>query len=219
MFVTLVLDWVERWNNDHTIARLHRRTPAQAWEADLTPIETLDPTDLHTYTLEQIDTPLKITSKGVRWQSGYYVGDWMHGHGSAGEMVRLRHELHHYHRVELYDADTLRYRGPAFRSDEMSPRQSRSLDQARRREADHYAAKARRARKNASARYAATSIPAPLQRLNRLTASQAAAELRESEMRERDVSTEARPDILHRPRPSSNRWTPPLPTPENKDTP
>ncbi|WP_055631260.1 Mu transposase C-terminal domain-containing protein, partial [Streptomyces hirsutus] len=206
-FVTLVLDWVDWWNNDHTIARLHRRTPAQAWHADLTPIDTLTPDDLHTYTLKHTSTPLKITSKGVRWNGAYYVGDWMHGHGSAGEKVRLSHEPHHYHRVELYDADTLRYRGPAFRSDEMSPRESRRLHTARRREADRYAAKASRARENASIRYAATSTAAPPQRLNRLSATQAAAELRELQTRETDLSSETRPDLLHRPKPSSSRWT------------
>ncbi|MGW4937053.1 Mu transposase C-terminal domain-containing protein [Streptomyces sp. NPDC004166] len=218
-FVTLVLDWVQWWNNDHTVARLFRRTPAQAWQADLTPIDTLTPEDLHTYTLKHTGTPLKITSKGVRWKGAYYVGDWMHGHGSAGETVHLRHEPHHYHRVELYDADTLNYRGPAFRSDEMSPSQARRLDNARRREADHYAAKARKARKNARTRYAATTTPAPPQRLDRLTASQAARQLREMDLRERDAGEEARPDLLPRPRPASTRWTPPLPRPNNQDTP
>ncbi|GAX57909.1 MULTISPECIES: Mu transposase C-terminal domain-containing protein [Streptomyces] len=217
-FVTVVLDWVDWWNNDHTIARLYRRTPAQAWHADLTPIDTLDPGDLHTYTLNDAGPPLKITSKGVRWNSAYYVGEWMHGHGSAGEMVRLRHEPHHYHRVELYDADTLTYRGPAFRSDEMSPRQARALRNARRREADRYAAKARRARKNAKPRYAATSVAATPEPLNRLTASQAAAQLRQLQTPEADLHTEARPDLLNRPTPSSTRWTKPLSGPKPQDT-
>ncbi|MGW1901681.1 integrase catalytic domain-containing protein [Streptomyces hirsutus] len=216
-FVQLVLDWVEWWNNDHTVARLNRRTPAQAWADDLTPIDTIDPEALHTYTLLHPGRPLKITSKGVRWKNAYYVGDWMHGHGSAGELVRLRHEANHFHEVHLYDAHTLRYRGPAYRSDEMSPRESQRLERARRREADHYAAKARRARKNAAVRYAATSTAAPPQRLNRLTASQAAAQMRELQTRERDASSEARPDLLHRPQPASTRWTPPLPAP--KETP
>ncbi|MGW2786655.1 Mu transposase C-terminal domain-containing protein [Streptomyces populi] len=218
-FVTLVLNWVEWWNNDHTIARLHRKTPAQAWQADLTPIETLDAADLHTYTLEHVATPLKITSKGVRWNAAYYVGDWMHGHSNAGELVRLRHEPHHYHRIEIYDADTLRYRGPAFRSDEMSPEQARRLRKAQQREANHYAKKASDARKNTKARYAATSTPAPLEPLNRLTASQAAARLRELQTREKDAHTEARPDLLPRPKPASVRWTPPLPTPRPHEEP
>lgn len=209
------MDW---WNNDHTIARLHRRTPSQAWHADLTPIDTLNPGDLHTYTLNDAGPPLKITSKGVRWNSAYYVGAWMHGHGSAGEMVRLRHEPHHYHRVELYDADTLTYRGPAFRSDEMSPRQARALRNARQREADRYAAKARRARKNAKPRYAATSVAATPEPLNRLTASQAAAQLRQLQTPEADLHTEARPDLLNRPQPSSTRWTKPLSGPKPQDT-
>ncbi|MEU7340228.1 DDE-type integrase/transposase/recombinase [Streptomyces sp. NPDC007074] len=218
-FITLVLNWVQWWNNDHTIARLHRRTPAQAWEADLTPIDTLDPTDLHTYTLEDTATPLKITSKGVRWKGAYYVGNWMHGHGTAGELVRLRHEPHHYHRVELYDADTLQYRGPAFRSDEMSPQQARQLQRAQLREADHYASKAAKARKNAVARYAATSTATQPEPLHRLTGSQAATQLRVLGTHEHNTNTEACPDLLSRPRPTSARWTPPLPAPEPHEEP
>ncbi|MGW7529818.1 Mu transposase C-terminal domain-containing protein [Streptomyces sp. NPDC054783] len=216
-FVTLLLDWIEWWNNEHTIARLHRRTPAQAWQDDLTPIDTLDPEDLHTYTLEHVARPLKITSKGVRWNGAYYVGAWMHGHGSAGERVRLRHEPHHYHRIEIYDADTLTYRGPAFRSDEMSPREARRLERGWQREADHYAAKAARARKNAKPRYAAASSASMPQRLNRLTAGQAAAQLRDLTTREHDTTAEARPDLLNRPRPASTRWTKPLPAPQTQE--
>ncbi|MFI1035233.1 Mu transposase C-terminal domain-containing protein [Streptomyces sp. NPDC020951] len=217
--VNLVLDWAEWWNNDHTLARLYRRTPAQAWADDLTPIETITPEALHTYTLKSDGGPLKITSKGIRWKGAYYIGDWMHGHGSAGERVHLRHEPNHFHEVHLYDADTLAYRGPAFRSDEMSQRQARLLEQARARQADHYAAKARKARRNASARYAATSQPGPLQRLNRLTASQATAQLRELQTPDPDPGHQTRPDLLHRPRPTSGRWTAPLPAPTAQDTP
>ncbi|MFE1797670.1 Mu transposase C-terminal domain-containing protein [Streptomyces sp. NPDC059517] len=218
-FVHCVLDWVEWWNNDHTIARLNRRTPAQAWAADLTPIDTLTPQALHTYTLLHPGRPLTITSKGVRWKGAYYVGDWMHGHGTAGERVHLRHEANHFHEVHLYDADTRTYRGPAYRSDEMTPDEGRRLHRARRREADHYAAKARRARKNTVTRHAATTTPAPPQPLHRLTATQAAAELRELTTRTPDAPSEARPDLLHRPAPTSPRWTPPLPAPtDDKDT-
>ncbi|MGW7521143.1 Mu transposase C-terminal domain-containing protein [Streptomyces sp. NPDC054796] len=219
VFVTRVLEWVEWWNNDHTIARLHRRSPAQAWAQDLTPIKTLSAETLHTYTLEHVDRPLTITSKGVEWNGAYYVGKWMHGHGSAGEMVRLRHEPHHYHRVELYDAHTLTYRGSAVRSDEMNPQEEADYTRAKRREADHYAAKAQQARKNAKTRHAATSTPAPLQPLNRLSASQAADQLRQPRREDHDTHPEARPDLLHRPAPASTRWTKPEPAPKKPEKP
>ncbi|MFF1932887.1 Mu transposase C-terminal domain-containing protein [Streptomyces sp. NPDC058228] len=206
-FVTLVLQWVDWWNHEHTIARLHRRTPAQAWQADPTPIDTVDPLILHTYTLERHGPPLTITSKGVHWKGAYYVGDWMHGHSNAGEQVHLRHEPHHYHQVELYDADTGRYRGPATRADEMTPQQARELRRAWQREADHFASKRNKARKNARARYAATSTPAPPPLLNRLTAQEAAAQLRD--LQAGNLAAEARPDLLPRPKPASDRWTAP----------
>ncbi|BDM70257.1 hypothetical protein HEK616_37440 [Streptomyces nigrescens] len=211
-FITILLGWVTWWNHGHTIARLHRRSPAQAWEADPTPIDTLDPEDLHTYTLERHGRPLTITSKGVRFNDAYYVGDWMQGHANAGELVHLRHEPHHYHRVELYDAHTGLYRGPAFRSNEMTKEEARALERSRRREADHYATKLQRARRNAVVRYAATSTPTPPQRLNRLNASQAAAEIRTHKTRQRDISTEARPELLNRPKPSAAHWTTPKPS-------
>ena len=208
-FVTRVLNWVDWWNNEHTIARLHRRTPAQAWAADLTPIETIDPTALHTYTLERHGPPLTITSKGVHWKGGHYVAPWMQGHASAGEKVHLRHEPHHYDQVELYDAETGRYRGTAHRSDEMSPQQARELRRAWQREADRFTAKRNKARKNARIRYAATSTPAPPQQLNRLTSQEAAAQLRD--LQASDLTTEARPDLLPRLKTTSPRWTRPLP--------
>ncbi|MFE5973709.1 Mu transposase C-terminal domain-containing protein [Streptomyces sp. NPDC056460] len=218
-FITLVLNWIDWWNNDHTIARLHRRTPAQAWTDDLTPIETLDPETLHTYTLQRSGPPLTITSKGIRFNNSYYIADWMHGHAGAGEQVHLRHQPHHYHRVELYDAHTGTYRGPAFRSDEMTDTEARNLDTSRRREANHYATKLTHARRNTRTRYAATSTPTTPQRLNRLSAPQAASEIRTHETRQPDTTTEARPDLLPRPRPTAGHWTTPLPdtppTPED----
>ncbi|MGW9067998.1 Mu transposase C-terminal domain-containing protein [Streptomyces yangpuensis] len=210
-FITIVLDWIDWWNNEHTIARLHRRTPAQAWAGDLTPIDTLDAETLHTYTLLRSGPPLTITSKGVRFHDSYYIADWMHGHAGAGEQVHLRHAPHHYHRVELYDARTGTYRGPAFRSDEMTDTEARALETSRRREADHYATKLTRARRNARTRYAATSTPAEPQRLNRLSAPQAAGEIRTHETRRPDAAFEARPDLLPRPRPTASHWTKPLP--------
>ncbi|MGY4907214.1 hypothetical protein ACWD67_34965, partial [Streptomyces sp. 900116325] len=147
-----------------------------------------------------------VTQSCVR-PGAYYVGDWMHGHSNAGEQVHLRHEPHHYHQVELYDADTGRYRGPATRADEMTPQQARTLRRAWQREADHFAAKRNKARKNARARYAATSAPVPPTLLNRLTAQEAAAQLRD--LQAGDLAAEARPDLLPRPKPTSERWTAP----------
>ncbi|MFB6931415.1 hypothetical protein [Streptomyces chartreusis] len=55
-----------------------------------------------------------------------------------------------------------------------------------------------------------------MQRLNRLTAGQADAQLRELE-RDRDISDEARPDLLRRPTPASTRWIRPLTNPPTKE--
>jgi len=215
-FVTTVLNWVDWWNHEHTISRLHKRTPAQAWEADPTLIETIDPSVLHTCTLPRPGKPLTITTKGVQWKNSYYIADWMHGHAGAGVKVHLRHMPHHYHQVELYDADTGRYLGPATRADEMTPQQARELRRAWQREADHYAAKRDKARKNSRARYAATTTPTPPQELNTLTAEQAEQQLRD--LRATDL-TETRPDLLRRPEPDGTKWTKPLTAPKPPEHP
>lgn len=51
-FITLLGQWVAWWNTEHRPCSLAGRTPAAAWEADLTPVEDAEPGALHMFTLE-----------------------------------------------------------------------------------------------------------------------------------------------------------------------
>ncbi|AJT70172.1 hypothetical protein T261_8580 [Streptomyces lydicus] len=56
-FVTILLDWIHRWNTEYPKRFRDGRIPAQAWADDPTPIYDVDPVALHTYTLEDTAAP------------------------------------------------------------------------------------------------------------------------------------------------------------------
>lgn len=83
-FVRLLLQWVTCWNTEHVSQALKGRTPLEAWRADPTPLEDVDPCLLHRYTLADDGRTRTLTTSGVRWRNRYYVGEWMHGGADAG---------------------------------------------------------------------------------------------------------------------------------------
>ncbi|MEV6013256.1 Mu transposase C-terminal domain-containing protein [Streptomyces sp. NPDC051976] len=175
-FCLLVIDWVRRWNTEHTVPALGGKTPAQAWADDLTPVIVIHPEEIHTFTLEpRRARPLTINNDGVHWKSRTYVDDWMHGRG--GEKVNLRYMPHHPYRVELYDAETGKYLGPGFSTDELTPAQQRALDSTRRRRANELKADLTKVERQRKVRYSATR-DGLTRRLEALTTQQAAEELR-----------------------------------------
>jgi putative transposase len=212
-FVSTLLDWIHRWNHEHTIRELDNRTPAQAWEADLTPIDPVDPIALHTYTLKRHRTPLKISSNGVWWNKGRYIAPWMHGH--VGTLVQLRHMPNHHHEVELYHATTERYLGPAYLADQATPEQTRQLRRTWQREADRLTAKRKKARKNSKARYAATTQPTAPHLLDATPKEDVLRQLRDLDGV--DLAAEARPNFLPLPEPSP-AWTQPDTAPPSAKT-
>ncbi|MGX8910215.1 Mu transposase C-terminal domain-containing protein [Streptomyces netropsis] len=213
-FVLLVRDWVRWWNFDHPIPALEGQTPAQAWENDPTPVFDVDPTDLHTYTLERHGKPLTINHSGVRWRTRDYIADWMHGH--VGEKVTLRYMPHHDHRIELYDPANGHHIGPAFMAQQATPAQIRDLKRAQQREADRLRAQLKKAEKNRRIRYAAATQPQPPKRLGAMPESLALEQLRDLEGF--DLTAEALPDFLPPPPPSSG-WTMPREDPKTATPP
>ncbi|MEV0781009.1 Mu transposase C-terminal domain-containing protein [Streptomyces sp. NPDC050428] len=211
-FVALVRDWVHWWNHEHTIRSLDGQTPAQAWNADTTPIETIAPDDLHTYTLERHGAPLTINNSGVRWRKKNYIADWMHG--LAREKVTLRYLPEHDRRIELYDPRTHRHLGPAFMANQATPEQTRALTRARRCEADRLRAQLKKAEKNRRVRYAAATEPAPPQPLDALPEEQALEHLRDLDGF--DLTAQALPGHIPLPAPA-DEWTRPEP-PNSADT-
>ncbi|WP_349498223.1 Mu transposase C-terminal domain-containing protein [Streptomyces lavendulae] len=113
-----------------------------------------------------------VSTRGVRFRRRDCVGPWMKG--LAGTGVRVRFMPHHDHRIEVFDATTGRYLGPATVADEASPEQIIQVRTAR-------AACSRRLRKDLAAaqceRYAAATRPGKPERLDAVSAVEAAAEL------------------------------------------
>lgn len=120
-FMEILLDWVAWWNTEHTSQALEGRTPLAAWQGDPTPLQEADPALLWAFTLEGDGRVRALTTSGVRWRSRYYVGDWMTGLAGAGIQVRVRHVPHHDHEIEVFDAATDAYLGPAHLADAATP--------------------------------------------------------------------------------------------------
>ncbi|WSW02319.1 hypothetical protein OG509_39815 (plasmid) [Streptomyces sp. NBC_01006] len=110
---------------------------------------------------------------------------------------------HHDHRIEVFDAATGRYLGPATVADEASPEQITQVRTAR-------AARGRRLRKDLAAaqreRYAAATRPGKPERLDAVGAVEAAAELAVADRG--DLSRLALPDLIPPAAPPSDWRTP-----------
>ncbi|MFF5931602.1 Mu transposase C-terminal domain-containing protein [Streptomyces hydrogenans] len=208
-FVARVRTWIHWWNHENTIRDLGNRTPAQAWNDDPTPIETIDPSALHTYTLERHGKPLTINNTGVRWKGADYIADWMHGY--VGQKVTLRYLPHHNHRVELYNPANGHHLGPAHMANQATPQQIRDLKRAQRREADRLRAALTKAEKNRNIRYAAETEARPPTPLTALPEDQVLTHLRDLDAF--DARNEALPDLLPLPEPADD-WIRPQPAPD-----
>lgn len=201
-FTARLLDWVLWWNTVHQPAPLGGKTPLQTWEADPTPLREVSAEALWTFTLEDDGRPRVLSTRGVRFRNRDYVGAWMTG--QAGLKVRVRFMPHHDHRIEVFDAGTGRYLGPADVSGEASAEQITAVRTAR-------AARARRLKKDLSAaqreRYAAATEPGRPKRLGAVTAVEAGLELADAERA--DLAELALPDLMPLSPPPAAWRTPP----------
>ncbi|WP_445057898.1 Mu transposase C-terminal domain-containing protein [Streptomyces griseus] len=175
-FIELLGQWVAWWNTEHEPRSLAGRTPAAAWEEDLTPVEDAEPGALHMFTIEDDGRVRTLGNKGVRWRSRHYVDAWMTG--QAGRKVRLRYMPHHEHEIEVYDATSGRHLGSAYLSNRASAEQIREMKRARAREADRLKRLLAAAEKDRATRYAAATRGTPAEVLGTVTELQAEAHLR-----------------------------------------
>ncbi|MEU8779468.1 Mu transposase C-terminal domain-containing protein [Streptomyces sp. NPDC048606] len=200
-FTARLLGWVEWWNTVHQPGPLGGKTPLGAWEADPTPVREVSPEELWTFTLEDDGRIRVVSTRGVRFRRRDYVGPWMTG--LAGTGVRVRFMPHHDHRIEVFDAATGRYLGPATVADEASPEQITAVRTAR-------AARSRRLRKDLAAaqreRYAAVTRPGKPERVDAVSTMEAAAELAVADRA--DLSRLALPDLIPPAAPPSDWRTP-----------
>jgi putative transposase len=204
-FVELLGGWVDWWNTQHTLRVLEGRTPAGAWEEDLTPIEDAEPGALHMFTLEDDGRERVLGNRGVRWKNRHYVADWMTGH--TGMRVRLRYMPRHEHEIEVYEAAGGRHLGTAYLSDRATERQIRELTRARAREADRLRRRLRAAEKDRQTRFAAATRGARPEVLGTVSGTEAEAGLRE--LRAVDAGWAAGADYLPLPVQVPASWTSP----------
>ncbi|WP_123510148.1 Mu transposase C-terminal domain-containing protein [Streptomyces sp. 2132.2] len=123
----LLLDWVAWWNTEHRPSGLTGgRTPAQAWEADPTPVEDVPKEGLAFFALEDGGRIRKITTNGVAWRRRAYTADWMAGH--VGTKVRLRYVPHFDGRIEVFSTEGWGRRlGSAYLAEAAIPAQRQAL--------------------------------------------------------------------------------------------
>ncbi|WP_329256689.1 Mu transposase C-terminal domain-containing protein [Streptomyces pseudovenezuelae] len=193
-FVRLLLEWITWWNTDHTSQALDGCTPLEAWRADPTPIEDVDRELLHRYTLADDGRMRTLTASGVRWGKRYYVGEWMHGEAEAGMKVRVRFIPHHDHEIEVFDAVSGKYLGPAHPSDAATDEQRRAHRRRKAAEKRRLAKALAAASRHTRDKYAAvTEAEAPRQ-LGALSK----AETERAAERERiaDAASLALPDLI-----------------------
>lgn len=192
VFVEKALTWILSWNTEHTMPSLAHRTPAQAWLADPTPVFEPPARDLVHLTLRDDGKVRVISSKGVHWKNADYVGEFMHGR--VGTRVRLRHMPHHSDQIEIFDAASGRYLGPAYKSDAAPADKVAEVIRVRAARARRQRRELKAAEKLRAARYAAVTVPGPPVALEALTNAQADAEIR----RERGTQLRAlaRPDVI-----------------------
>ncbi|MFE5537438.1 Mu transposase C-terminal domain-containing protein [Streptomyces sp. NPDC056492] len=192
-FVKVLLEWVAWWNTGHRPAGLAGATPAQAWEADPTPLEDVPEEQLAFFALEDDGRIRKITTNGVAWRRRAYVAPWMAG--LVGTRVRLRYLPHFDGRIEVFAAESGgRHLGSAYLAEAATPAQRRALSRVREGKARALRADLKAAEKLRRARYTATTTAGAPARRRTETAGEAAAEIARAQAV--DLAARALPDLI-----------------------
>ncbi|WP_311574679.1 transposase family protein [Streptomyces lancefieldiae] len=209
-FVRVLLDWVAWWNTEHHPSGLTGgRTPAQAWEADPTPVEDVPEERLAFFALEDDGRVRKITTNGVSWRRRAYIADWMAGH--VGTRVRLRFLPHFDGRIEVFSTEGWGWHlGSAYLAEAATPAQRRALSRVRESRARALKADLKAAEKLRRTRYTATTTAAAPGRRRTETASEAQAEIVRAQAA--DLAARALPDLIP-PREPPAGWARPRPRP------
>lgn len=206
-FVRLLLEWVTWWNTEHTSQALGGRTPLEAWRADPTPVEDVDPGLLYRYTLADDGRMRTLTTSGVRWAGRYYVGEWMHGGADVGTKVHIRYIPHHDHEIEVFDAASGKHLGPAHLADAATVEQRRAHRRRKEAEKRRLARAPAAASRHTRAKYAAVTEAEQPEQLGTLTAAEAADEAARTRLS--DAAEWALPDLIPPAAPPAHWRTPP----------
>lgn len=205
-YVAEVLGWIEEWNTGHRTPALGGRTPLEAWSEDPTPIEDVPERDLVMFTLEDDGKARMITTKGVSFHGTLYAGACMQGR--VGDRARVRWMPNHPEIVEIFDAATGDYLGPAHPDDAADPQQVKALMQTRARNAKQLRQDLKAAERARRVRYAATTTAEPPKTLG--SVGRLAAETELAETGAAETAAEALPDLFA-PGPPAPGWVAPRP--------
>ncbi|MFJ8313126.1 MULTISPECIES: Mu transposase C-terminal domain-containing protein [unclassified Streptomyces] len=207
-FTALLLEWVDTWNTGHLSQPLDGRTPLEAWEADPTPVEDVDPGLLWAFTLEDDGRIRTLNASGIRWGNRYYVAPWMNGMDRT--RVRVRWIPHHDHEIEVFDAATHRHLGTAHLADQATKAQRVELRRAKDTERRVLARALRKADTLRRQRYEAVTEAKQPEQLGALTTAEAGRELTRSYGA--DLAARALPDLVP-PREPPPGWARPVTRP------
>jgi putative transposase len=148
VFIALLLEWVAEYNFDRPHSSLERRTPAQAWQDDSTPVRTVAEQELRRYLLECPGTRV-VEARGVRFSNRWYTSEQLQP--LVGQRVEARLMPHDNRWIEVYHRDHWVCR--ATRHDEASETQRQLVLDARADAARRAAGVARRAKNRARVRW------------------------------------------------------------------
>ncbi|MGD0448964.1 MAG: Mu transposase C-terminal domain-containing protein [Candidatus Dormibacteria bacterium] len=174
-FVKLFDEFIRWYHAERPHQSLDGRTPLQVWNADPTPLSTIEPQRLRHLMLAGVKRT--VTKKGVRLGGRRYNGPELCGH--VGDEVEVRHMPHHEQEVEVFLLDG-HHLGTAYLVEQMTPAERRRFLDGRA-EGERWLSRVLRSgEKRRRTVYAAMTAPGPAVVVSALTeevtASQSAAQ-------------------------------------------
>jgi putative transposase len=100
-FVDLFVGWAAWYNMERPHRMLDGRTPAQAWDDDVSPVHQVEPERLRHLLLAE--TSRVVGKDGIQFNSLAYIAPELHGRG--GERVQVRYMPHDARWIEVYLGD------------------------------------------------------------------------------------------------------------------
>lgn len=155
VLVDRVRTWVDWYNTSHQHSALNGRSPAQAWEADPTPLARIVPERLRHLLLAGDER--RVGKDGIRFDNLSYLAPELQGRG--GERVQIRYMPHDNRSIEVYVGEE--HLCTAYPQAHLTPEQVEDFRAAGREEAKRLRAEQRRATRRSRTELAPMTGSAP----------------------------------------------------------
>ncbi|GAB2485828.1 Mu transposase C-terminal domain-containing protein [Nocardiopsis aegyptia] len=153
--VACIRDWVTWYNTAHAHSALGGRSPAQAWEADPTPLARISAERLRHLLLAEEE---RVVGKdGIRWERMSYLAPELLGR--RGERVQIRYMPHDNRSIEVYTGGE--HLCTAHPQAHLTPEQVQAFRTAQKEEARRLAAAQRRSARRSRTELAPMTGAAP----------------------------------------------------------